>query len=473
MKILSVASECAPFVKTGGLADVAGALPPALSAEGVKMTTLLPGYPAVMAALDKGKEVRATGDLFGAPARVLAGKAAGLDLLVLDAPHFYARSGSIYLGPDGRDWPDNPERYAALCWAAMEIARDGADGWKPDLVHAHDWQGGLAPYFLKKHLPGVPSVLTIHNIAFQGLAPADRMASLRLDPGDFHAGAFEYYGKISALKAGLIYASRLTTVSPTYARELLTPEFGMGLDGVLRQRQADLSGILNGIDLDVWNPATDPAVTVYTAPSGKAPNRAALRDEFGLGEADGPLCVVISRLTEQKGLDLLLEAVPALTGRGGQLALLGTGNRSLEDAWRAAADRLPGLSVRIGYDEELSHRMMAGGDAIIIPSRFEPCGLTQLYGLRYGTIPLVALTGGLADTIIPASDAGIRAGVATGLQIHPLSADSLRDGLARLCALYSDRSVWTRMQENAMRHPVGWEVSAADYAALYGALTEA
>ena len=474
MKVLSVASECAPLVKTGGLADVAGALPPALAAEGVEMKTLLPGYPAVMAALGPATEVRATGDLFGAPARVLSAQAAGLDLLVLDAPHFFDRPGSIYLGPDGRDWPDSPERYAALCWIAMEIARDGAAGWKPDLVHAHDWQGGLAPYYLRKHLPRVPSVLTIHNIAFQGLAPADRIAALGLDPGDFHPGGIEYYGQLSALKAGLVYASRLTTVSPTYARELLTPEFGMGLDGLLRQRQGDLVGILNGIDLEAWNPATDPAVTPYTTPEGKAANRAALRAEFGLPDAPGPLCVVVSRLTEQKGLDLLIDAMPALVAHGGQLALLGTGTRWLEDAWRAAAERLPGgVAVRIGYDEALSHRMMAGGDAIVIPSRFEPCGLTQLYGLRYGTIPVVALTGGLADTVIPASDAGLRAGVATGLQVYPLSSDALRAALVQLCALHSDRSVWTRLQENAMRHPVGWEISAAEYAALYRVLTDA
>lgn len=472
MKILSVASECAPLVKTGGLADVAGALPPALAAKGVEMKTLLPGYPAVLAALGSSTEVRATGDLYGAPARVLAASASGLDLLVLDAPHFFDRPGSIYLGPDGHDWPDNPERYAALCWVAMELARDGAAGWKPDLVHAHDWQGGLAPYYLKKHLPGVPSVLTIHNVAFQGLAPANRIASLRLDPGDFHPGGIEYYNQISALKAGLVYANRLTTVSPTYARELLTPEFGMGLDGLLRQRQGDLLGILNGIDTDAWDPAHDPAIAPYKAAQGKAVNRAALRAEFGLPEAPGPLCVVVSRLTEQKGLDLLLDAVPALVAHGGQLALLGTGNRGLEDAWRAAAAQLPGgIAVRIGYDEALSHRMMAGGDAILIPSRFEPCGLTQLYGLRYGTIPVVALTGGLADTVITASDAALRAGVATGLQVYPLSSDSLRAALVRLCALHADHSVWTRLQENAMRHPVGWEISAGEYAALYAALT--
>lgn len=473
MKVLSVTSECAPLIKTGGLADVAGALPAALAAQGVAMRTLLPGYPGVMAALRSPKVLADLPGLYGGDARVLGAKAGGLDLLVLDAPHLFARNGNPYLGPDGRDWPDNPERFAALSWAAMVVARDGlSDGWVPALVHGHDWQAGLAPYFLRKHAPGTKSVLSIHNIAFQGLAPPWRLNSMRIDADDFHPGLSEYYGQISMLKTGLISADRLTTVSPTYARELLTPEFGMGLQGVLRERRADLTGILNGIDLTAWNPTDDPAITPYSAPTGKTPNRDALMKEFGLPDGAGPVCIVISRLTEQKGLDLLLEALPALINRGGRLALLGSGQPELESAWRQASETYPNVSVRLGYDEPLSHRMMAGGDAILIPSRFEPCGLTQLYGLRYGTLPLVALTGGLADTVIDASDAGLKAGVATGLTVHPLTADSLRDGLARLCDLFVQPKVWTRMQANAMRHPVGWESSGAAYAALYQEITD-
>jgi len=472
MRVLSVTSECAPLVKTGGLADVAGALPGALKPEGCQLRTLLPGYPPVRRALGPDADIiDQWDDLFGGPARLVHGTAAGLDLYILDAPHLYDREAGLYLGPDGRDWPDNPERFAALDWAAMDVARTAPGGWKPDIVHAHDWQGALAPYYLSRHCPGTPSVVTIHNIAFQGLAPAARMAALRLDPADYHVGDLEYYGQVSALKSGLIHADRITTVSPTYARELMTPEFGMGLDGVLRARRDDLTGILNGIDLDLWNPADGRSGTEpYTTPAGKAPNRARLMRELGLDDAGGPFCVAITRLTEQKGVDLLLEALPALIERGGRLALLGSGAPALEAAWRAAGDPARGIAVRVGYDEALAHRMIAGGDAILVPSRFEPCGLTQLYGLRFGTLPLVALTGGLADTVIPASDAALKVGVATGIQVYPLTAESLRDAFATLCALYRDSPVWTRMQTNAMRHPVGWQDQARDYAALYAGL---
>ncbi len=472
MRVLSVTSECAPLVKTGGLADVAGALPGALVAHGVGVRTLLPGYPGVLAALGDGVPLLDLPDHFGGAARILGARAAGLDLLVLDAPHLFARPGNPYLGPDGRDWPDNPERFAALSWAAMVVARDGlTDGWRPAVVHGHDWQAALAPYYLRRHTGGVPSVLSIHNIAFQGLAAPWRLTSMRIAAEDFHPGLAEYWGQVSALKTGLMMADRLTTVSPTYAREILTPEFGMGLQGVLRERRPDLTGILNGIDTTAWNPETDPAITPYNQGRGKAPNRAALQAEFGLPDGDGPLCIVVSRLTEQKGLDLLRDALPSLTDQGGRLALLGSGDPALEQAWRDAAAH-PNVSVKIGYDEALSHRMMAGADAILIPSRFEPCGLTQLYGLRYGTIPVVALTGGLADTVIDASDAGLAAGAATGITVHPLTVSSLRDAIDRLCALFSDPKVWTRMVRNAMRHPVGWDRSGAAYAALYRDLVD-
>ena len=467
--VLSVASEAAPLVKTGGLADVAGALPGALRAHGVGMRTLLPGYPAVMAALEAPRICAEVPSCFGGPARVLRARGGGLDLLVLDAPHLFTRGAGIYLGETGADWPDNPERFAALSWVAAEIAGGLIPDWRPALVHAHDWQGGLAPYYLARSTAAgkVASVLTIHNIAFQGLAPASRLGSLRLDPADFTPEGLEYWGQISALKAGLIWADRLTTVSPNYAEELLSPAFGMGLDGVLRARRGQLSGILNGIDTQVWDPETDPLITPYKAAKGKAANKAALRAEFGLPEAEGPLCIVISRLTAQKGLDLLIEALPALLERGGQLALLGSGDPGLEQAFLAAAAH-PQVGVRIGYDEALSHRMLAGGDAILVPSRFEPCGLTQLYGLRYGTLPVVALTGGLADTVIPASPATLAGKVvATGVQFSPVTAAALGAALGRVCALYAQPKLWRAMMRNAMAHPVGWDHSAAAYAQLY------
>ena len=468
-RILSVTSECVPLVKTGGLADVAGALPGALAPLGYDMRVLLPGYPAVMDALQGGEIVWSDDNLFGGRAQVLSGDCDGLQLLALDAPHLYDRLGSLYLDVDGVDFADNAERFAALSWVAAQIAQMGAGDWWPDIVHCHDWQAGFAPYYISKHQKPVPTILTIHNVAFQGNAPAERIEALRLDRTDFTAGGFEYWGQASALKAGLMFADRITTVSPTYARELTTPEFGMGMDGVLRARAADLSGILNGIDMDVWNPATDPNIATYKTPRGKAKAKKALRKEFDLPEADGPLCVVVSRLSHQKGLDLLLEALPALVDHGGQLALLGSGDPALEAAFANAAAHA-NVGVRIGYDEALSHRMIAGADAILVPSRFEPCGLTQLYGLRYGTIPLVATTGGLADTVIDASPMALRSGVATGVQVFPLTSHALAGAFARLVNLFSDADTWAQMQRNAMKQDVSWDASAKEYDALYTSL---
>ena len=468
IRVLSVASECAPLVKTGGLADVAGALPAALEGHGVQMRTLIPGYPQVMAAIKGGERVAAWNSFFGGKARLVAAQASGMDMLVLDAPHLFDRKGGIYLGPDGKDWPDNPERYAALSRAGAEVAGGKLPGWMPDVVHCHDWQAGLLPYYLKRDARPVPSILTIHNIAFQGLAPLDRAYALGVRGDALQPEGVEYWGKISALKAGLVFADHLTTVSPTYAQELLTPEFGMGLDGVLRGRRNALTGILNGIDLGTWSPEVDHHIQTYDSPEGKTANRKALRKEFDLPDTKGPLCVVVSRLTEQKGLDLLLQALPTLLARGGQLALLGSGDPKLEAAFRDHDD--PNVVARIGYDEALSHRMIAGGDAILVPSRFEPCGLTQLYGLRYGTLPVVALTGGLADTVIPDTPATRVRGMATGIQFHPVTASSLETALDNLCDLFADPDQFVKMQRNAMSHPVGWKESAAAYKALYAQL---
>lgn len=470
IRVLSVASECAPLVKTGGLADVVGALPAALAPAGAEMRVLLPGYPAVLSALEDGKVAFEEPDLFGGAARILTGHAAGLSLYAIDAPHLFDRGGSIYLDTSGRDWPDNPERFAALSWIGARIGMGADPGWTPQILHCHDWQAGFVPdYVAAMDGPKPATVLTVHNIAFHGLAAESLIPELRLDPDRFDRDGFEFWGKVSALKAGLMAADKLTTVSPTYAEELMTEDFGMGLDGVMRYRRDDLSGILNGIDEDVWNPATDRHIKTFKTPRGKAAAKTALRRELGLGEAQGPLCVVVTRLTEQKGIDLLLESLPNLLARDGQLAVLGSGNPTFEEALRTTANH-PSVAVRIGYDEALSHRMIAGGDAILVPSRFEPCGLTQLYGLRYGTIPLVAMTGGLADTVINASPAAMAVGVATGIQFQPVTADSLRAAFNRLCDLYAVPDVWQRMQRNAMKQPVGWEGSAAAYAQLYGEL---
>jgi starch synthase len=475
MRVLSVASECVPFVKTGGLADVVGALPAALAAHGVDMRVLVPGYEPVIAALGPHATVAEEEDLFGGAARLLLGEAEGLPLYVLDAPHLYDRAGGPYMAPDGRDWPDNPLRFAALSWVAAFVARAGAGGWRPQVLHCHDWQTGLAPTYLRQMGGGAASVLTVHNIAFPGNADAALMGTLRLDPAGYTPEGFEFYGRISLLKAGLVTADRLTTVSPTYARELATPQFGMGLDGVIRARGGAMRGILNGIDERLWNPRTDHRIAErYDTPAGKGANRRALIAETGLDQsAPGPIVVAVSRLTEQKGFDLMAEALPALLSRGGQFALLGSGAPEIEQRFAALGAAHPRVSVRIGYDEDFAHRLMAGADAIAVPSRFEPCGLTQMYGLRYGTLPLVARTGGLADTVIEANHAARTVGAGTGFLVEPGSAASLAAGFGRLCDLWEDLAAWERVARAAMAHPVGWGPSAADYAALYGEIAGA
>ncbi|MBJ3763055.1 glycogen synthase GlgA [Maribius pontilimi] len=470
MRVLSVASECAPLVKTGGLADVAGALPGALAGQGVDMRVLLPGYKPVMAALDAPIELTRVDDLFGASAQVLAQTAKGVPVLVLDAPHLYERDHGIYLDGNGQDWADNPQRFAALSLVAARIARDGLGDWRPDVVHGHDWQAGFAPYYLHKLRVGVPSVMTIHNIAFAGHADPGMMGELLLDPADYTPEGFEFWGRVSSLKAGLNYCDKITTVSPTYARELTTDTFGMGFEGLIRARQDDLTGILNGIDLAVWDPANDTVAPHYKSLKGKEKAKKALRAKMGLPDADGPLAVVVSRLTEQKGLDLTLDGLEPFLSDGGQIALLGSGASELERAWEFAAARHDGLAVRIGYDEDLAHLLIAGGDAVLVPSRFEPCGLTQLYGLRYGTIPVVANTGGLADTVIDANDAAVKVGVCTGIMHTAGRGDATAHAMKRLLDLYADRDTWSKMVKNAMRHPVGWDSSAAEYAALYRSL---
>jgi starch synthase len=469
-RVLSVASECVPLVKTGGLADVVGALPGALAAEGWDMRVLLPAYRSLRAGASGWPVVWTEGDLWGAPGRVLSGEAGGVPLLLLDAPHLYDREGGPYAGPNG-DHPDNAVRFAALSWVGARIAREGLEGWKPDVLHAHDWQAGLAPAYLAYHgTGGTRSVITIHNIAFQGWAPAHMLGVLRLPGHAFHPEALEYYGGISTLKAGLVTADRITTVSPTYAAELMRPEFGMGLQGVMAARAGVVSGILNGVDTGVWDPGAEATPFTAKAPAGKAAAREALCREFGL-EVPGPLAIVVSRLTDQKGIDLLPAVIPDFVLGGGGLIVLGSGDPGLEAAMRNLATRFPGrVAVKIGYDEGLSHRLFAGADAVLVPSRFEPCGLTQMYGLRYGTLPVVGLTGGLADTVIGASPATLAAGAATGVTFHPVDAMAFGQALAQLLAIHAQPKLWAKVRANAMGHPVGWETSAAAYAALYEGL---
>ena len=479
VSVLAVAPEIFPLVKTGGLADVTGALPAALAREEVAVVTLVPGYPAIVDALRGAKVVHAWPDLFGGGARLLRGRVAELDLLVLEAAHLYARPGNPYLGPDGRDWPDNAQRFAALARVAAEIGSGVVAGFAPEIVHAHDWQGGLTPAYLRYgggNRP--PVVMTVHNLAFQGIFPPALLPELGLPLAAYSIEGVEYYGSIGFLKAGLALADAITTVSPTYAAEIRTPEGGMGLDGLLRSRASVLHGILNGIDESVWDPATDaliPARYAQATLGRRAMNKRELQTRLGLTPApDTMLLGVVSRLTWQKGLDMLLLDLDSLVGGGAQLALLGAGEQVLEEGFAAAAAMHPGqVGCKIGYDEALAHLIQAGADALLVPSRFEPCGLTQLCALRYGNPPVVARVGGLADTVIDANEMAVAAGAGSGVQFAPATREMLTAALGRTMALWRDPPVWRRLQRNGMKTDVSWRRPAARYAALYRGLLAA
>lgn len=476
LKVLSIASEVFPLVKTGGLADVSGALPIALKREDVEARTLLPAYPAVKAKLTTVSVALDIPDLFGGPARVLAGSLAGLDLFALDAPHLYERAGNIYLGADGFDWRDNAIRFAALARAGADIGLGAIPAYAPDVVHAHDWQAGLAPAYL--HYAGRPrpgSMLTVHNLAFQGHFPISVFAQLGLPDAAMDIDGVEYFGGVGFLKAGIRLADTITTVSPTYAAEITTPGFGMALDGLLRSRALDLYGVRNGIDEDVWNPAVDPALPqTYDAKrlDKREDNKLALQQRVGLTtDAKRPLFGVVSRLSDQKGIDLLIGSLSQLVALGGQLALLGAGDRGLEQGFAAAAATHPGsVGCVFGYDEALAHLFQAGSDFIVVPSRFEPCGLTQLCALRYGAAPLVSRVGGLNDTVIDANDAAVAAGVATGVQFSPPSVGALSDAIRHVVNLYRDPDTIRQMRLNGMKADVSWRAPARRYASLFRAI---
>ncbi len=479
MRVLSVASEAYPLIKTGGLADVVGALPAALAHHGVAMTTFLPGYPALAAVMRKAEVVHRYTDLLGVEARILAASIGDHPLLILDAPGLFARGGGPYGDTTGADWVDNWLRFAAFSRAAADLASGVVDGQQFDILHAHDWQAAMAPAYLRYAPgPGAPAkaIVTIHNIAFQGRYGAEIFADLALPDAAFALDGIEYYGGVGFLKAGLEAADAITTVSPTYAAEIRRGEFGMGLEGLINVRADRLTGIVNGIDPAVWNPATDAALpSRYTARTltRRRINKRAVETLYGLDTGDGPIFTVISRLTWQKGMDVLVAAIDELVALGGRLALLGSGDSALEHAFLAAAERHPGqVGVRIGYDEPVSHLLQAGADAILIPSRFEPCGLTQLYGLAYGCIPVVARTGGLADTVIDANEAAVAAGVATGIQHDGITPEALSHALRRTIALYARPDRWAMLQRNAMRGDFSWDESGRRYATLYSSLVE-
>jgi len=473
VRVLSVASEIYPLIKTGGLADVTGALPKALKVEGIEARTVVPGYPDVLNELEGADEVHRFPNFYGGPARVLSGSAAGLDLFILDAPHLFARPGNPYVAPDGADWPDNAIRFAALGRTAAEIGQGAIPAFVPDVVHAHDWQAGLTHAFLHySERPRPGTIMTVHNLAYQGKFARELLREIGLPPESLTIDGVEYYGGIGFLKAGLQFADRITTVSPTYAVEIQEPDAGMGLDGLLRARSNVLSGILNGIDISVWNPGTDPRIaspySVNTL-ADRAANKTALQRHFDLPlEPDAFLLGVISRLSWQKGLDLLLETLPLVLSDGMQLVLLGNGDRDLEAGYSAAAKSYPDrIGVLIGYDENLAHLIQAGADALVIPSRFEPCGLTQLCALRYGAVPIVSRVGGLADTVIDANETTIPADAATGIQFAPVTSENLAGAICRATGLFHNKSAWQGIQRNGMTVDVSWHNRARHYADLY------
>jgi starch synthase len=473
LDVLAVVSELFPLIKTGGLADVAGALPTALEPLGVRVRTLIPGYPAVLAAIDDVAVVAQWPNWFGDAARVLQARAGDLDLFVLDAPHLYHRPGGPYAGPDGRDFPDNAPRFAALARAGAAIGQGLVADYRPAVIHTHDWQAGLTPAYLRYgDGPRPPVVATIHNLAFQGRYDAALLRALGLPPYALDMDGVEFYGGIGFLKASLRLSDWITTVSPTYAAEICTAEGGMGLEGLLRTRSGRLSGILNGVDTAIWDPATDPYVAArYDAvdPGPRAINKAALQARFNLAQAPGaPLFGVITRLSWQKGLDLLLEALPTLLDAGAQLVVLGAGDADLQQGFAAAAAGRPGqIGCEFGYDEALAHQIQAGIDSLIVPSRFEPCGLTQLCALRYGAVPLVARVGGLADTVIDATPMALASGVATGVQYAPVLTSMLERAIRRTVELYRRPDAWRRIQANGMAADVSWRDPARQYAELF------
>ena len=474
MQVLSVTSEIYPLIKTGGLADVTGALPLALQKHGVSMKTLVPGYPAVMQALENATTVHSFKTLMGGAATLISGKAKGLDVFVLDAPDLFNRAGNPYLGPDGKDWPDNAQRYAALSQVAADLSRGALGNYKADILHLHDWQSALAAVYVK-YRGGPKTIVTVHNIAFQGQFPSAYFGILDLPPQAFAIDGLEFYGNVGFLKGGLSCADAITTVSPTYANEICTSDYGMGLEGLLQARRTHLTGIVNGIDTQVWNPQTDSALSAnYSANdfSKRQLNKREIEKRFNLEKGEGILHGVVGRLTWQKGMDIFASLLDWLVGSGARLALIGTGEEAIETAIKAAAQRHPGrIGVVTAYDEALSHLVQGGCDTMLVPSRFEPCGLTQLYGLRYGCVPVVARTGGLADTIIDANDAALAAGVATGIQFSPVDGVSLQNALVRTANLYSKKATWKSIQARGMGTEVSWNHSATAYADLYKSLS--
>ncbi|WP_173982947.1 glycogen synthase GlgA [Magnetospirillum sp. SS-4] len=482
MRVLFASSEVFPLIKTGGLADVSGALPAALAEAGADMRILLPGYPQAMDATEAKREVGSLGDplAIGAETRLVSGKLpeSGVPVWLIDCPVLFQRDGGPYQDGHGRDWPDNALRFGLLSRVAAQLCTDGSPAkWRPQILHCNDWQTGLAPAYLHawELLARPGTVFTIHNIAYQGQFPPEMVARLGFPPEMYAMEGLEYYDSLSFLKGGLYYSDRLTTVSPRYAKEIQTPAFGCGIEGLLSRRATDLCGILNGADYGVWDPESDSHLAHPFKPgdtAGKARNKAALQEELGLAPLpQAPLMVIVSRLSDHKGMDLVLAALPAILAMGAQVALVGTGDHQLEDGFRAAAAAHPAqVAACIGYSEQLAHRMMAGGDILLMPSRFEPCGLTQFYAFRYGTVPVAHATGGLADTLVDTGYDTLMTGTANGFVFEHCNAGAFQWAVERAVALHARPDQWRKIVKACVAQDFSWGRSALRYLDLYKSL---
>ena len=486
MKVLHVAAEVFPLIKTGGLADVVGALPQALIEQGADARLLLPGLPAIVDAVLHQRKVCDLGALFGAAhVSVWLGQMpqSKVKVYVIRAPYLYTRDGGPYQAADGSEWSDNLQRFGLLGWVAAHLGAGDLDPeWTPQVLHAHDWHAAMACAYVAAHpARRVSTVYTVHNLAYQGLFAMADFHILGLPARLLASSGLEFHNQLCLMKAGLKFADRITTVSPSYAAEIATPEFGCGLDGVIRGRGSDVSGILNGVDGAIWNPRTDTALAhryAATDLGGKEVCKRQLQKELGLTlDSAAPVCAVVSRLSSQKGLDLILAVLPELLKSGAQLVVQGSGDALLEAAFLEAAQRNPNqVAVRTGYDESRAHRIIAGADIMLVPSRFEPCGLTQLYALRYGTLPLVRKVGGLADTVVNATAStatGLQEQSATGFAFAEATASALQAELQRAMSYFKQPQLWATLMQHAMAQDFSWRQPARDYMALYRNLVQA
>lgn len=480
MKILHVCSEVFPLLKTGGLADVAGALPAVLNKLGTDNRLLVPGFPAFMDGIKDKQLVKELHNKFGASVvRLYFGRLDSVDVYIIDAPELYNRQGNPYLDSNNQSYADNYLRFALLGWVAAQIANGLDEHWLPNVVHGHDWHAGLMPAYIRaiEEYSGkklARTILTVHNLAYQGVFPAHVFYELELPWHFFNMNGMEFYGQVSFLKAGLYFADKITTVSPSYALEIQTEEQGCGLSGLLHSRRHDLYGVLNGVDPQVWSPEQDKNIAEnfsIKSMSGKATCRQALQSHVGITQqAEQPIFTIVSRLTEQKGLHLVVDGIYDIINRGGQVVILGSGEHEIEAAFAHVASKHPeSVAIQFGYDELHAHRLIAGSDVIMVPSRFEPCGLTQLYGMAYGTLPLVHAVGGLKDTVSDTSLENLVDDIATGFVFEQFDVSGFKTAVRRAFALFSRKSDWKKVQKHAMQQNFSWDAAANKYLEIYQA----